>query len=244
MALTEIETQVLKNCCELNDRLFVYKSRFLEVNSKQEFIIIDEPSPETPEGKPLSKGQYFEIFFEYKGFRYLFDSRILDHTTYKLHDRGFYALKILLPRQLKDRDKREYFRAEPILRPPVLVRFNIFPRGSKTPIMSTLIESKYEEFQGDMVDFSGGGFALRGKPGEKNFPLGKGDTVNARFKLKPGYDLMEIWSEVRNNRQYKDTEILIWGCQFLGKERNKTINYYRNKILRYVTERQREILAK
>jgi c-di-GMP-binding flagellar brake protein YcgR len=254
MALTEIETRVLKSCCELNDvltlnvreneKLFVYKSRFLEVNFNRGFIIIDVPSPETPDGKPLSKGQSFEVFFEYKVFRYLFDSKILDHTQFKLNDRSFYALKMRLPQQLKDGDKRDYFRVETPMRPPLPVRFNIYAGGAGTPIMSMLMQNKAEEFQGEMVDISGGGIAVRGKPGDKNLPLEKGDVINARFKLKPGLELMEIWCEVRNTRKYKDTEILVWGFRFLGKERNKTINYYRNKILRYVTERQREILAK
>ena len=85
---------------------------------------------------------------------------------------------------------------------------------------------------------------MRVKPGDKPFPLEKGDIINARFKLKAGYDPMELWAEVRNMRKYKDTEILVWGLQFLGKERNNNINFCRNKILRYVTERQREILSK
>ena len=254
MALTEIETQVLKTCCELNDkltlnvrendRLYVYKSRFLTVDFNNKFIIIDEASPETPDAKPLSKGQHFEIFFEYKIFRYLFDSRVLEHTQYKLHDRGFYALKIFLPNQLKDGDKREYFRVETPMRPPVMVKFNIIPRGAKAPIKSALLAGTDEEFKGELVDISGGGLALRGRPGEKPPPLEKGDVINAMFRLKPGIDLMEIWCEVRNIRKYKDSSIIVFGLQFMGKERNNNLNYYRNKILRYVTERQREILAK
>ena len=254
MPLTEIETRVIKTCCDLNDkltlsivendRLFVYKSRFLAVDFKKGFIIIDEPSPETPDAKPLSKGQYFEIFFEYKIFRYLFNSKVLDHTKYKLHQRAFYALKILLPRQLMDGDKRDYFRVETGMKPPIAVKFNIFAKGLETPGMSTLKENTPEEFKGEMVDISGGGFAMRVKMRDKPFPLEKGDTINARFKLKPDDELWEIWSEVRNIRKYKDTRIIVWGMKFLGKERNRNLYYYRNKILRYVTERQREILSK
>jgi len=254
MALTEIESRVLKTCCDLNDKLtlnvleneklFVYKSRFLAVDFDKKFLIIDEPSPETPDAKPLSRGQYFEIFFEYKIFRYLFNSKILEHTKYKLHDRGFYALKILLPNELKDGDKREYFRVETPMRPPIAVKFNIYPKGTDTPITSPLVKDNPEEFKGEMVDISGGGLALRGKPGAKTLPLQKGDVIFAKFKLKPNSDLMEIWCEVRNVRKYKDSTILVWGFQFLGRERNKHLNFYRNKILRFVTERQREILAK
>jgi c-di-GMP-binding flagellar brake protein YcgR len=106
------------------------------------------------------------------------------------------------------------------------------------------VENTPEEFNAEIVDISGGGFSMKGKIEHKSFPLEKGDMINARFRLKTGNELMEIWSEVRNIRKYRDTRILVWGLQFLGKDRNRNLNYYRNKILRYVTERQREILSK
>lgn len=249
MPLTEIETRVLKTCCDLNDklilnfvdndRLFVYKSRFLAVDFKEGFIIIDKPSPETLDARPLSKGQHIEIFFQYKTFRYIFNSKVLEHTQYKLHQQAFYALKILLPGQLIDGDKRDYFRVEAGMKPPIEVRFNIFAKGLEMPVKITP-----QEFKGEMVDISGQGFAMKVKIGDKSFPLEKGHIINAMFKLKPGDELWEIWSEVRNIRNYKDTRIVVLGIKFLGKERNRNLNYYRNKILRYVTERQREILSK
>jgi c-di-GMP-binding flagellar brake protein YcgR len=238
MSLTEIETRVLKTCCDLNDKLilnifengrvFVYKSRFLAVDFKKGFIIIDEPSPETPDTITFSEGQQFEIFFEYKIFRYIFNSKVLEYTEYKLHQHAFNALKILLPRQLMDGDKRDYFRVEIGIKLPIEVKFNILD----------------QEFKGEMVDISGGGFAMKVKIGDKPFPLEQGDIINARFKLKPDGELWEIWSEVRNKNKYKNTRTIKWGMKFLGKERNKNLYYYRNKILRYVTERQREILSK
>jgi c-di-GMP-binding flagellar brake protein YcgR len=240
MPLTDIETRVIKTCCDLNDkfilnivendRLFVYKSRFLAVDFNKGFIIIDEPSPETPDAIPLSKGQSFEIYFEYKTLRYLFNSKVLELTEYKLHQQSLHALKILLPPQLLDGNNRDYFRVIPGMKPPIEVKFNI--------------ENTPGEFAGKIVDISGEGFAMKVKMGDKPVLLEKGDTINARFKLKPGDELWEIWSEVRNIREYEDTRIVVLGMKFLGKERSRNLNYYRNKILRYVTERQREILLK
>jgi c-di-GMP-binding flagellar brake protein YcgR len=254
MPLTEIETRVLKTCCDLNDKLilnivendrpFVYKSRFLAVDFNKGFIIIDQPSPETPDARALSEGQYFEIFFEYKIFRYIFNSKVLEHIEYRLHERGFNALKILLPQQLMDGDKRDDFRVETGMKPPIEVRFNIFAKKLETPGMSTPMEITSQEFKGEMVDISGGGFAMKVKMGDKPFPLEKGDIINARFKLKPDDELLEIWCEVQNKREYKDTRMVKWGMKFLGKEQNRNLYYYQNKILRYVTERQREILSK
>ncbi len=254
MSLSEIEFTAIKSCCDLNDnltinvheqeKLFVYRARFLAVNFHQGYIIIDEPSAETPDAKPLSRGQSFEVFFEYKTFRYLFNSKVLEHTKIKIQERGLYALKILLPQELQDGDKREYFRVQTSMRPPVVVKFNIFKKDSKLPEMSTIVNNSPEEYRAEMVDISGGGIAVRGKPGDKSLELEKGDMINARFKLKAGFEEMELWAEVRNKRKYKDTDILVWGFQFMPKSKNNNINYCRNKILRFVTERQREILAK
>jgi len=254
MPLNHIEAKAIKSCCSLNDNLtinlvenekpFIYKSRFIAVDFKRKYIVIDEPSPETPDAKPISRGQFFEVFFQYKIFRYLFHSQVLDHTMYTMNDLKFHALRILLPQELKDGDMREFFRVQTGMRPPVIVSFNIYKRGEKDPVMSPLIPGQPEDYTGEMVDISGGGFSMRAKPGEKMFELEKGDKVNARFQLKNDYSEMMIWSEVRNIRKYKDTQIIIWGFMFLGKNENRGLKVYQNKILHYVTNRQREILSK
>lgn len=250
--LNELETKALKESSELNEnititfkdrgKMFVYKSRFLEVNFARKYIIIDRPSADTPDAQSLSKGEHFELFFTYKNFRYLFPSKILEHIKFKMQQMEVHASRILLPAELQDGDKREYFRVQPIMRPPVKVKFNIYQKDSETPIMSTLVEGAPKEFQGEIVDISGGGIAMRNKPGEKPFPLEKTDVINAKFRLKKDMEEMEIWCEVRNKRKYKDTDMWIWGLQYLEDQKNRFLKHYRNKILRHVVERQREML--
>lgn len=252
--LSEIESKALKSCCEINEnitisikkdgRQFIYKSRFLAVDFDQKTVTIDMPSPDTPNADPLGKGTPFEAFFTYKNFRYLFSSRIFDFAKFKIQQIETFAAKIRMPAELQDGDKREYFRVQTKMRPPVAVTFNIFEEGSNTPIMSGLVDNAPKEFNGEMVDISGGGFSMRTKPGDKPFLLEKGDVINARFTLKPGFEEMEIWCEVRNKRKYKNTEIAIWGFQFMEGEKNRNLRFYRNKIMRFVVERQREMLAK
>lgn len=254
MSLSEIELNALKTCCDTNERLtlnvhekdalYVYRGRFLAFNLQQGFLIIDEPSPETTGAKPLSRGQSFEVFFEFKTFRYLFNSKVLEHTKFKIGDRGFYGLKIQLPHELQDGEKREYFRVQTGMRPPVNVKFTVYKGGSAKALESAVLAGTEQEFRGEVIDISGGGMAIRGKVGDKSLPLEKGDVIFARFKLKAGYEDMELWAEVRNKRKYMDTDIQVWGLKFYEKDRNKHINFFRNKILRYVTERQREILSR
>lgn len=252
--LSQLEKKALVESCELNEnititikdngKIFVYKSRFLALDFKQKSIIIDMPSAETHDAKPLSKGEHFEIFFTYKNFRYLFPSELLEHTKYTLGKTEIHAARIFIPVELQDGEKREYFRVQATMRPPVAVTFNIFERGSETPIMSGLVENEPKDFQGQMIDISGGGFSLRAKPGDKQFLLEKGDIIFVNFRLKKDLVNMEIWCEVRNKRRYKDTEIIIWGLQFIEGEKNRHLKYYRNKIMRYVVERQREMLSR
>ena len=252
--LSQLEKKALIESCELNENItlnvkdsgktFAYKSRFLDIDLKEKFIIIDIPSPETRDAKPVSKSEHFEIFFTYKNFRYLFPSQILEHTTFDMHGTAVHAARISIPAELQDGEKREYFRVPAAMRPPVIVKFHIFEKDSDTPIMSGLEENAAKDFQGHMIDISGGGFSLRAKPGEKQFPLEKGDVINADFRLRKDMQNMEIRCEVRNKRRYKNTEILIWGLQFIEGEKNRRLNYYRNKIMHYVVERQREMLSR
>lgn len=253
MSLSENEVSVIRTCCELNqnlflnvhehDRLYVYRSRFLAVDFTGGCIVIDVPSAETEDAKPLSRGQSFEIYFECETFRYLFFSSVLDHTQFRLNDRSFYALKISLPNQLQNGNKREYFRVQASMRPPIIIKFTIFPRGLTASSTASAISSNQPEHRAEMIDVSGGGFSMRVKPGDKPFYLDKGDIIKVKIKFRADYDVIEAWGEVRNKRKYKDTDIIIWGIQFLGKEMNANINQIRNKVLRFVTERQREILS-
>jgi len=252
--LSQLEKKALIESCELNEnitlnvkdngKIFVYKSRFLDIDLKEKFIIIDMPSPETHGAKPVSKSEHFEIFFTYKNFRYLFPSQILEHTTFNMQGTVVHAARISIPVELQDGEKREYFRVSAAMRPHVIVKFNIFEKDSGTPIMSGPEENAPKDFQGHMIDISGGGFSLRAKPGEKQFPLEKGDVIDADFRLRKDMQNMEIRCEVRNKRRYKNTEILIWGVQFIEGEKNRQLKYYRNKIMRYVVERQREMLSR
>lgn len=252
--LSELEKKALIESCELNEnitlsikdngKVFVYKSRFLDLSFKQNYIIIDMPSPDTHGAKPISKGEHFDVFFTYKNFRYLFPAYLIEHTKFTMGGTVIHAAKILFPAELQDGEKREYFRVPTTMRPPVTVTFNVYEKGSETPVMSGLVDNAPKEFQGQMVEISGGGFSMRSKPGDKQFLLEKGDIIFAQFRLKKDMVNMEIWCDVRNKRRYKETEMMIWGLKFLEGEKNKHLKYYRNKIMRYVVERQREMLSR
>jgi c-di-GMP-binding flagellar brake protein YcgR len=251
MALSEFDLEIFKSACEVNQNItilaqqkedpVVYRSRLLHIDLAQKAVIIDEPSPESPGAMPLSKGETIEVFFEIKTFRYIFTSRITDHTMFHFQNKGFYALKIQVPSALRDGERREYFRVEIARTAPVPVFFHIYKQGGEQAVMSSIIEGNIEEFRGDLLDISGGGFAMRGDP---HTDLEKGDNIGVRFRLRPDFPEFELWCEVRNKHRLAGTDAPVWGVIFLKEELNPFIRSIRNKILRFVLERQRELLFK
>jgi c-di-GMP-binding flagellar brake protein YcgR len=249
-SLSEMDLDILRLACESNESITimgfdrqtpsVYKSRLLHLDLPGKSMIIDEASPDTPDAMPLARGENIDIFFEIRNFRYIFSSKIVDHTLFRLQNRGIYALKIILPSALRDGERREYFRVETPKSPAVKVEFLIHKRGASGPMMSALMADTPEIFEARIEDISGGGFSMSGRPG---IDLEKGDIIDARFLLKPNQPELQIWSEVRFRRN-RPTGDCLWGIMFLTENRNPYLKSLRSRIMRYVIERQRELLFK
>ncbi len=253
-AMNDVEKTVLKNCAELNenvtifssvdDRVDVYKSRFLELSLSHKNLIIDEPSPENRDAALIMKNQKLECFFEYKSFRYLFDTRVLDHVDYLLNEQRIHALKISLPDMLSDGERREYFRVEVSPRQPVSARFLLFKRAAAAPEMSAILKGEPYWFDGLVHDVSGAGLCLYSKDKATDLALEKGDRLELFFCLKPGGEEMHLWAEVRNVRRIENLGVHAWGVRFLETKLNPNLKKSRNLLMRYVVERQREIISR
>jgi c-di-GMP-binding flagellar brake protein YcgR len=251
----DITNEILKDCCDYNQNLTLsvkekesvisYRSRFLYFDGKNQQLIIDEASAETPNALPLSRGQKITVFFKHKKYHYLFDSRIIDHTVFKIREAEIHALSIVLPKQLNDGERRDYFRVQTPEKPYIKVEFSLYPGGGSQPVMSNYLNTQAEIYAAEMLDISGGGCSMREMDGSKNIGAQIGDHVLAKFKLRPDIEEMQIWSEVRSKRKYGTTQFMVFGLQFINDlHKNAKMNHYRNKIMRYVIERQREILYK
>ncbi len=248
--LNEIEQDILRTVTELNENItilipqknppVVYHSRFLDADFSNLFLIIDEASPESSAALPLARGEEINVFFEFKGFRYIFFSRVLEHTIFSFNNRNIYALKIALPDSLRDGERREYYRVETPKVPPVVVRFLIHKAGLDYPVMVAGSDNLPQEFKGRMIDISGGGFCM---VVDEKIDLVKGDYLHSFFQLKSGEEEFEIWAEVRYRRKFLDKEALI-GAMYLGEYKNFYLKGLKNKIMKYVIDRQRELLFK
>jgi c-di-GMP-binding flagellar brake protein YcgR len=246
--LSEMEMDILRMACESNENITimgfdsesvsVYKSRLLHIDLPGKFMVIDEASPDTPNAMPLARGEVVDVFFEFKNFRYIFATKIVDHTLFRLQNRGVYALKILMPSALRDGERREYFRVEVPKAPAVEVSFHIRKADAEFPLMSTVVEETPELFEARMDDISGGGFAMTGRSG---IDLDKGDVIDANFLLRAGEPAIELWAEIRYRKNLPTGDVM-WGAMFLAEERNPYLKSLRSRIMRFVIERQREML--
>lgn len=250
----DLERLVLQNCSDQNENLTlfsltperrdVYKSRFLEFNPAQKFIILDEPSPENKDAGLIMKNQALECFFEYKTFRYLFQTRVLDHVDYFMNQQRIHAVKVACPDKLSDGERREYFRVEVSPKIPILARFLIYKTGMGTPVESSLLKGQPHWFEGQVQDISGGGLCIYSKDKAFVLDLEKGDRLVLHFRLKPGTEELKLWAEVRNVRHIENLNVHAWGVRFFENNQNPGLKKHRSQIMRYVVERQREILSR
>jgi len=252
--MNDVERTVLQNCAEsnenltvfsaANDRIDVYKSRFLEINFSQKSLIIDDPSPENRDAALIMKNQHLECFFEYKSFRYLFKSKVLDHVDYFLNARSIHALNISLPDRLSDGERREYFRVEVSAKQPVTVRFLLYKHGEKEPEMSAILKGQPYWFEGLIHDVSGAGLCVYSKEKTVDLSLEKGDHLELFFSLKSGGEEIHLLAEVRNVRKIDNLDVHAWGVRFLEGQANPNLKKSRNLLMRYVVNRQREMLSR
>jgi c-di-GMP-binding flagellar brake protein YcgR len=254
MSLKDFEVSMLRKCCDANEAIIIsikvgndihtYRSRFLDINYKAQYLIIDEPSAESSKSKPLSKNQKFEAFFKYNlgaGFRYIFNSRVLSRVMFKVGARGIYAFKIFLPPVLLDGERREYFRVPTEIKPEIIVKYKIYKDGEEEPLINQYLNTP-EIFKCTMLDISGGGLSIRSSQESGKIDLDVDDHILAEFKLKSTDKPLSLWGKVKNKRRFRDTKFFIWGIEFLDAKRNKLLKPCRNQIMRFVITRQREIL--
>ena len=252
--MNDLEKTVLQNCAELNenvtvfstfqDRIDVYRSRFLGLNLEEKSLVIDEPSPENKDAALIMKNQALECFFEYKNFRYLFDCQVLDHVDFFLKDKRLHALKLTLPVRLNDGERREYFRVEVPPKQPITARFKLYKQGASKPEMSSILQGEPNWFEGLIHDVSGAGLCIYSNNRAVDLDLERGDRLEISFRLKPGGEEIVLWAEVRNTRRIENLDSFAWGVRFLENQLNPKLKKCRNLLMRYVVERQREILSR
>lgn len=228
---------------EMGDKL-TYRSRFFEVNHEENSVIIDFPTGDHETFKPLVPHDNISILFKFSGFRFLFDSEILEKIEYQLNpETRVTAFKVRLPEKLLDGNRRDFFRVTvPMDKPIKLYYFVIDPtKRKRVPVSPDKELDKSRFLEALMIDLSEGGLAIKS---EDQIELKQGTKLVVWFKLEEkDREFIRVEGVVRNARKYGEKEIPLWGLEFVA---TRDIHFKRalNRINKFVMTTQREFLAK
>jgi len=228
---------------EMGEKL-TYRSRFFEVNREENYVIIDFPTGDHETFKPLVPHDNISILFKISGFRFLFDSEVLEKIEYRLNsETRVTAFKVRLPVTLMDGNRRDHFRVSVSMDKPIrLYYFVIDPlKRKRVPVSPDMEPDKSRFFEAVMIDLSGGGIAIKSG---NDIELQQDTKLVIWFKLQEtDNEFIRVEGLVRNARKYGEKEIPLWGVEFIA---TKDIHFKRalNRINQFVMATQREFLAK
>jgi len=248
--LSDAEHELLRTICAANEKITVfsdsdhpsiYRSRFLAFLDGRQGLIIDEPSAESGSGMPLAKNEAVRIFFEWQRQRFMIDTTVLGHVPFTLSGRPLHALQVAMPDSLRDGERREYFRVELPQREGIYVTFHLYPDDSARPLADPALPDRPQEFHAIMIDISGGGFSLHADCLPQ---MNRRDVVAARFRLRPDGEELQVRARPVGKKKLLPSGVPVQGFCYIREEKRQGFNQFLQRVLRYVIDRQREILFK
>jgi c-di-GMP-binding flagellar brake protein YcgR len=220
-----IATQIRKNLeyvCQKNtqltvafdERLITYRSIFLEVGRKNDFVVIDVLIPE--HGNQLIKtSSKIKISYTIEGIMYSFDSMYIESLSGR-----FPSIKIAFPNLIRKIQRRKHFRVSPSIDAPILLK---------------LTDGLNER----AADISEGGVAIYTNLTEKDLSLGQ-VFERVAFRLPNATQNIITRVVVRNMiKGLRENVKNKCGMEFLDM-----MMHDRDLIASYVLTRQREIIQK
>lgn len=223
------------------DKTQRYFSRFFQLQSKEQAIIIDYPYVDGYTHKHLAEDDPISVIFHSAGFRFHFDSFVKEKIELSSESRiSIPALKIAYPHEILDGNRRSLFRAAVYLDKSIKVKYEILS-GSK--YIHAAVDRKDDGRGGIealMVDISEGGVAVKVN---RKITIEIGDKLKLLFRLEEEDEKeIEVEGVVRNIRGYPGSEIQVWGIEFTP---DKTLAYKRSlqKITYYIMSRDRENIS-
>jgi c-di-GMP-binding flagellar brake protein YcgR len=243
----KIDFVFLLKAIKENENIFIYRkekdktqrhiSRFFQLQSKEQAIIIDYPYVDGYSHKRLVKDDPISVIFHSAGFRFHFDSYVKEKIELSTESRvSIPALKIAYPQEILDGNRRSLFRAAVYLDKSIKVKYEILS-GSK--YIHAAVDRKDDGRGGIealMVDISEGGVAVKVK---RKINIEISDKLKLLFRLEEGEKEIEVEGVVRNIREYPGSDIQVWGIEFTP---GKTTEYKRSlqRIACYIMSRDRE----
>ncbi|MCP4157870.1 MAG: hypothetical protein GY757_59725 [bacterium] len=226
------------------NRAYNYLSRFLKINEAGQFVIIDTPTGAHGGTKQLVPNDDISILFKLSGFRFLFDTKVLEKTEFQLNENtNVNGLKVRMPTKLLDGNRRQFFRVIVPVNKPIKIHYTVMGRSSVKGNLASFEKagSGASFLEAVMIDISGGGLAIKS---DRKLNIKQGDKLLMRFKLAD-FEREEIHVEgvVRSTREYAEKKDTLWGIEFMPQ---KDIKFKRamNRINKFVMEGQRKFINK
>ncbi len=109
---------------------FSYLSRFLKIDETGRYVIIDTPTGKHGNTKQLIPNDEISILFKLSGFRFLFDTKVLEKTEFQLNENTkVNGLKVRIPQKLLDGNRRQFFRVIVPMNKPIKIHYTVMGRN-------------------------------------------------------------------------------------------------------------------
>jgi c-di-GMP-binding flagellar brake protein YcgR len=206
-------------------------------------IIIDQPVADGP-AVPLRPDVEITLFFAIERGRYAFDSTILKRTNFELGERRTVrALEISYPNVLKSGQRRAYFRVPIPLRMPIHVDCLVVAdfTQEETEDESTLKLPPKDQLKARTVNLSVGGMLVAFKEGDTHL-ANVGARLSLKFSLARNETPIRLNGVVRRVVKRTAREQVQAGIEFVDIDEAFEYKLAINRLYKYATERQREIL--
>ena len=191
-----------------------YKSRILQADAAEGFVILQHPEPGPGQAPPeLAPGEQIGVSFRRGHKKCLCSAHIELLTSFKLSDgQAVAALQIPWPEELQEIQRRVYYRAEvPAGR---RIEVAVWDGGILDRNQAELRDAPHHT--GLLLDISGGGCRVSFEP-SRDPQLQSGDTIGIRFQPDPRSEpifLDAVFRHVEDNTRSN----LALGFQFVGLE--------------------------
>lgn len=191
-----------------------YKSRILQADAAEGFVILQHPEPGPGQAPPeLAPGEQIGVSFRRGHKKCLCSAHIELLTSFKLSDgQAVAALQIPWPEELQEIQRRVYYRAEvPAGR---RIEVAVWDGGILDRNQAELRDAPHHT--GLLLDISGGGCRVSFEP-SRDPQLQSGDTIGIRFQPDPRSEPIFLDAVFRHVEDSTRSNLAL-GFQFVGLE--------------------------
>lgn len=230
---------------ESSDGTYRYRSRLLDIKqvSRTNSLIIDRPASDGP-SKALTSDANISLFFVVGEERFLFESKVLGKATFDLGEGKIVpALEVTYPSVLRNGQRRAYYRVSVPLGKPVSVKCSMIADGADHGEQMPESEESCPDtlFEAHVLDVSAGGILILLDDVARNL-LSASLKLNLQLSLSRDESPLRLMGRVVRIEEKTSSKNARAGIEFIDMDEIFEHKIAKNRLLKYVAERQREII--